>query len=85
MSEDEQSAAENDALLDRIEKAAAELKEHCDSVRIFCTLHRDDTKETTFLDVGKGNFYAQHGQIQEWLTVQDQRTRNLVIKRDQEE
>ena len=81
---DEVESKENDALMDRIEKAAMDLKEHCDSIRIFATLHRDDSKNTTYLDIGKGNWYAQFGQIVEWVEAQNQRNRNHQTKRDNE-
>ncbi|HEU4345904.1 MAG TPA: hypothetical protein VFU31_30500 [Candidatus Binatia bacterium] len=74
---------ENDALLERMARAAADLKEHVDSVRIFCTLHRDDTKNTVFLDAGKGNWYAQFGQIVEWVEKEKQRARNEQTKGDE--
>lgn len=82
---DASESAENNALLDRMEKAASDLKEHCDSIRIFCTLHRDDSKNTVYLDVGKGNWYAQFGQVIEWVEMQNQRARNLQTKRDTDE
>jgi hypothetical protein len=76
MSPEETANAENDALMDRLEKVACDLREHCDSVRIFCTIHRDDTKETSYFTIGKGNFYAQQGQVLEWSVCMDQKSRN---------
>ena len=73
---DETEKVENDALLDRMDKAALDLKEHFDSVTIFCTLHRDDTKNTTHMTVGKGNWYARFGQVVEWVISQDQKSRD---------
>jgi hypothetical protein len=54
-----------------LQRHVADLMEHFDSVRIFVTLHSDDgSKDTKQLDQGDGNFYAQLGQVHEWLDIQ---------------
>lgn len=53
-----------------LNKVADELSGQFDSVRIFITRH-DGIKGTCRIAVGRGNFYAQCGQIREWLIEQD--------------
>lgn len=58
-----------------LELKAKEIAEHCESVRIFVTKTPDDDDHDTMASsIGKGNFYAQLGQIQEWLDLQASRT-----------
>lgn len=62
MSEEEQR------LTDALEQAINLLREHCDSVRIFVTKESDDgNADTIALTDGRGNWYAQKGQIVDWL------------------
>lgn len=70
------------ALLD---EATRKLLEHCDSVRIFVTAQAMDgsTDETSALEHGGGNFYAQMGQVQEWLCIQKQFQKNEADRRDE--
>lgn len=67
-----------------LKKHVQELGEHFDSVRIFAT-HTDDNHETAAMDDGRGNLYAQLGQIWEWLTIQEQYQRNWAIRQDQKD
>jgi len=54
-----------------IKKHVAALSEHCESVRIFVTVPSNDGNQTTkACDDGAGNFYAQYGQITEWIDIQ---------------
>lgn len=65
-----------------VEKAASDLAEHFDSVRIFVTMPGEPA-ETNSYETGRGNYYAQLGQVAEWLTIQEQFARNWAIKKDE--
>ena len=54
----------------KISLFAQELLEHVDSVRIFVS-YPDPNKITGSFTTGIGNYYAQYGQIREWLIIQD--------------
>lgn len=73
--------------IDEIEKLmtqkTSELLEHVESVRIFCTFHDGSTEESKAIDHGGGNFYAQLGQVQEWLDIQRQYQKNWAIRNDE--
>jgi len=58
------------------------LLEHFDSVRIFVTRHDGETATTQSYESGGGNFYAQLGQVREWLGIQDQYQREYAKKQD---
>ena len=62
-------------------KAASELMEHFDSVRIFVTKHDGPTDISQETSVGAGNFYAQYGQIRSWIDQMDQADRNQVSEK----
>lgn len=68
-----------------VAESAAKLLEHCDSVRIFVTWHDGSTENTGSFEKGGGNFYAQLGQVQEWLFIQEQYQRNYAKRKDSEE
>lgn len=69
-----------------LEKHSRILSEHFDSVRIFATKGTEDGEPNTMaLDTGNGNFYAQLGQIEEWLTIQRQYQKNWAIRKDDED
>ena len=55
-----------------LERHAAQLSEHFESVRIIATTQRDGT--TSLFSSGAGNFYAQTGSVREWLARQDEHT-----------
>jgi hypothetical protein len=61
------------------------LMEQFDSVRIFVTRHNGGAEETACYETGGGNFYAQLGQVQEWVCIQDQYQRNHAIRKDEED
>ena len=65
-----------------LEKVADSLSEHFDSVHIFATLPGEGSSQTAGMDAGRGNFYAQTGQIWEWLSMQEQYNRCEAIRRD---
>lgn len=59
------------------------LGEHFESVRIFVTRAKPESpSDTQAIDNGTGNFYAQLGQITEWLAIQDQYQRSWAIRHD---
>jgi len=61
----------DDELQAILKRHVADLMEHFDSVRILATVHLDDgSKNTKSLEEGDGNFYAQLGQVHEWLDIQ---------------
>jgi hypothetical protein len=62
-----------------------QLGEHFESVRIFVTRSKpENPSDTQAIDNGTGNFYAQLGQITEWLAIQDQYQRSWAIRHDAE-
>lgn len=63
---------EKDTDLKRLEQHASALSEHYESVRIFVTRRTEDGKcESVSSTTGRGNYYAQLGQIHEWIVMQD--------------
>lgn len=70
---------EKDDLEKLVDECVSRLAEHCDSVRIFATRPSDDGSGSTgYITRGSGNYFAQAGVIREWITVQDERTRQVV-------
>lgn len=65
--------AERDRIWQMCRKAADELGEHCDSVRIFATFTPGSGK-TIPVTTASGNWYASYGQMIEWLAVSDAQT-----------
>lgn len=63
-----------DEIEQKVKDAAATLMEHCDTVQIFVTIH--DVEVTHAYQTGRGNYYARLGQIQEWLTREDESSRD---------
>ena len=56
-------------------------KDEIDSVRIFVTWPSDDGNQTTrSYESGTGNFYAQLGQVAEWLSMQEEFQRDHARK-----
>lgn len=69
----------SEEVIQLIHKKASEIMEHVDSVRIFVTYHQGEIDSTQAYNYGGGNFYAQRGQITEWLEYQKQSERNQSI------
>lgn len=68
-----------------VDDHVSQIREHVDSVKVFVTFPTDDgTGETAGYESGSGNFYAQFGQINEWLNIQRQYQKNWAIRRDTE-
>lgn len=65
----------------RVDDARTALMEHFDSVRIFVTRHDGSEANTACYETGGGNFYAQLGQVTEWLAIQDQFQREHAKKK----
>lgn len=76
------------SMSDHVQKMADDLVEklgeHCDSVRVFCT-YPEGGGETSGYSSGSGNFFAQHGQIHEWLIRQDEIVRAHARKQQEGE
>lgn len=66
-----------------VEDACAKLLENFESVRIFVTRHDGNAENTASFETGGGNFYAQLGQVAEWLAIQDQYQRNYAVRKDE--
>lgn len=71
-------------LREKVDAVVAQLSEHFDSVRIFVTLHNGGEEATQSYETGGGNFYAQLGQVREWVTIQDQYQKNWAIRKDKD-
>ncbi len=65
-----------------VDAKAAELSEHFDSVRVMVTLHAGGDSVTASYEAGRGNFYAQLGQVREWLQIQDQYQREFAKSKE---
>lgn len=65
-----------------VQETVAKLGEMFDSVRVFVTVHDGSTSTTHSYETGSGNFYAQLGQIREWLAIQDQYQRQHAKRKD---
>ena len=64
-----------------IETFVNRMSEHVDSIRIFVT--KCDGKNTKTFTTGGGNFYAQKGQVEEWIEVQRQCERNTAVDNEE--
>lgn len=64
---------ESEDILKMVEDIASKLAEHVDSVRIFVTKTGDgSTSNSGAITTGRGNLYAQLGQVKEWILTQDE-------------
>jgi hypothetical protein len=52
-----------------VDRVRDELMEHFDAVRIFVSRHEVEDDKTGTYTTGKGNFYAQLGQVDEWTSI----------------
>ncbi len=66
--------------LARVEAALAVLGEHFDTVQIFTTRYEGSETGTTACQMGVGNWFARQGQIQTWLTKNDEDAREELRK-----
>jgi hypothetical protein len=68
--------AERDEFAEKMRRVAEDLGEHAESVRIFCTIKRDDNGSGTQLIArGCGNWYAQYGSVKEWVLRAEEEVR----------
>lgn len=75
------SAREDD--LKRVQDACQVLIEHFDTVQIFCTRHEPEVENGTInVNYGEGNWFARYGLVHEWMTRQDERTRQHIRSND---
>lgn len=73
-------------ILELVEKHADALAEHVDSVRIFVTARNEEDNDAWIAySEGRGNIYAQQGQISEWLQRQHERVRIDENSKDDDE
>lgn len=69
-----------DESIDEIERFLDSISWRYDSVIVLATKH-DPKEETTWAHVrNRGNFYAQIGQIKDWVLKQDERARRQDIE-----
>ncbi len=69
-----------------VDDAASKLAEHVDSVIIFVTKQGDGSSSNTFsCFTGRGNFYAQIGQVREWVIRQNEYVKLEARNQDDEE
>lgn len=74
--EDENPYAEEDARITALlEKHAAILGEHFESIRIFAVVNRGDGNYGR-ITRGAGNYFSQFGSVRDWLLETEQDTRN---------
>jgi hypothetical protein len=67
----------------RVQSFVDQLGEHVDSVRVFITFPtHDGHPNTAGFNSGIGNFYAQYGQVREWMLTQDERVRENVRREE---
>lgn len=52
-----------------LEKHAAAIMEHFDTVQIFATRHDGQSNTTDRFSVGEGNFYSRYGQVKLWARL----------------
>lgn len=70
-SPEDQQVPDEMAEADRlIKEAVQKISGHVDAVRIFATKKREGGQDGTWrLSVGYGNWYAQYGQIRDWINL----------------
>lgn len=75
---------DDDPSIKLVNECRDKLMEHFDSVLILVTSHRGDRESTFSYEVGGGNFYAQLGQVSEWLIIQEQYQRQHAKRKEEE-
>lgn len=62
-----------------VDKVVEQLGEHFDTVQIFVTCHESGEEGGTVSCInGSGNYYARVGLVNEWLTKEDEKTREYM-------
>lgn len=69
--------------LEMLKKHCEDLGEYFDSVQIFATTH--DEEGSASLNSGVGNWFARFGQVSEWLTKSNERTKEYVRHEENED
>lgn len=64
----------------KLDEALAVLKDHFDTVHIFATRHKDDGTGTEHCSKGCGNWFARYGHIKDWITGEEESTREKIRK-----
>lgn len=72
----------SDADAKLVDDAKDKLLEQFDVVVIMVQRHSGGKENTAAYNSCGGNFYAQLGQVREWLSIQDQYQRNHAIRQD---
>jgi hypothetical protein len=65
-----------------LDSHVAQLCEHFDTVQIFVTRQNGEENVTMTADKGNGNWYARYGQVREWITKQEERTKQYVRREE---
>lgn len=68
-----------------LEDACDKLGEYFDSVQVFATRHDSNDDGTVIVNWGSGNWCARRGQVSEWLIKNNERTKEIVRKEDNED
>jgi len=71
-----------EADMEKVQKSVDGLMEHFDTVQIFVTRLDSERDGTVNVNIGAGNWFARFGQVCEWTTKQNERTRDNVRKED---
>jgi len=61
------SKSEQETDMETLKAHVVELRKRFDSVRIFCTRDKPNMAGTMSCDWGGGNWFAQYGQIVQWV------------------
>jgi len=81
VSEDEKDTQRQ---MEVVKAAAARLREHFDSVQIFCTVAAPDNS-TRCISWGEGDWFARYGHVREWVTKTEARARKEAVEEEGEE
>lgn len=72
----------SDADCKLVDDVRDKLLEQFDVVVVMVQRHSGSAENTAAYNACGGNFYAQLGQVREWLSIQDQYQRNHAIRQD---
>lgn len=74
-----------DKLTEILKDSAARLSEHFENVQIFASNFEQGGEFTSTYQTGTGNWCARHGQVREWMVIQNERMRCRARKDDNED
>lgn len=66
---------EKKRLLELVDKHVNGLLEHFENVQIFVNFREGEKDQTRSLERGGGNWYSRYGQVRDWVTFTEERTR----------